>query len=67
MVGDNEIDRLARHLLAQHGSRAALEAAEKLNEYIDSGDYYRRDTWARIVHRIHEIVSAETSERISSK
>src|SRR5262249_13488111 len=51
---DEEIDRKARHLLAQHGLQAAIVAAEQLNRCIDQRDWISRDAWARIVHRIHE-------------
>ena len=53
-VTDQEVDRKARELIAEYGPRAAIIAVEWLNRYIDERDWARRDTWARIVHRIHE-------------
>ena len=53
--GDDEIDREARLLVRQHGSRAAIVAADELNRCIDRRDWDGRDLWARIVRRIHEL------------
>jgi hypothetical protein len=53
--GEDEIDRKARLLIQQHGSRAALLAADALNQCIDREEWEGRDFWARIVHRIHEL------------
>ena len=59
--GDAEIDREARALIAQHGHRAAVVAADELNRCIDRRDWDRRDLWARIVRRIHELLSGRGS------
>jgi hypothetical protein len=48
-----EVDFIARALIAQHGSDAPLAATRHLNELIDLGSWYRRDTWAAVVHTIH--------------
>ena len=53
--GDDEIDREARLLIRQHGSHAAIAAADELNRCIDRQDWDGRDLWARIVRRIHEL------------
>jgi hypothetical protein len=53
-VTDQEVDRKALQLIAQYGPRAAVIAVERLNRYIDERDWASRDTWARIVHRVHE-------------
>jgi hypothetical protein len=53
-VSDKEVDEIALRLRAQHGPRAGMVAAEQLNECIDRADVNGRDTWARVVHRIHE-------------
>jgi hypothetical protein len=55
VVSDREVDRLARRLLDQYWPRAALAAAEQLNACIDRDDWDGRDTWARIVQRIHQL------------
>jgi hypothetical protein len=55
IVTEQEVDRVARNMLTQHRSRAAIVAGERLNECIDRGDWEGRDTWARIVCRIHEL------------
>lgn len=52
---DDEIDREARALIAQHGHRAAVVAADELNQCIDRRDWDCRDAWARIVHRVHQL------------
>jgi hypothetical protein len=49
-----EIERIARDLIARHGSEAAREAIERLNEMIDRNNIPGRDLWACVVHRIHE-------------
>ena len=49
-----DIERMARDMIAQHGSRAAREAIERLNEMIDRNNIPGRDLWACVVHRIHE-------------
>jgi hypothetical protein len=54
LVKDAEIERIARQLLAEHGSRAARIAAERLNEMIDRHNIRGRDIWACVVHAIHE-------------
>jgi len=55
MVGNEaEIERIARDLIAQHGSLAAREAIERLNQMIDRNNIPGRDLWACVVHRIHE-------------
>ena len=54
-ASEEEVDRLARRLLDQHGPQAALAAAEQLNACIDRKDWDGRDTWARIVQRIHRL------------
>ena len=55
MVRDEaEIERIARDMIARHGSRAAREAVGRLNEMIDRNNVPGRDLWACIVHRIHE-------------
>lgn len=63
LVTDQEVDRKARQLIAQYGSRAALIATKRLNQYIDEGDWTERDVWARIVHSIHEHETADDVRR----
>jgi len=55
VVSDAEIERLARDMIAQHGSRAAVVAAGRLNEMIDRNNVRARDVWACVVHVIHEL------------
>ena len=54
VVGDAEIERIARELIAKHGPDAARVAAEQLNDTIDRNDAEGREMWACIVHLIHE-------------
>lgn len=54
LATDSEIDRMARELIARHGSRAARVAAERLNEMLDRGNVRGRDIWACVVRVIHE-------------
>ena len=58
-VTDNKVDQIARQMLIQHGPRAALTAVDRLNECIDRYDWIGRDTWARVVRRIHEYQHSE--------
>ena len=53
MENQVEIDRIARQMIAAHGSRAAIVATERLNDCLDRGDLEGRDHWAQVVHRIH--------------
>ena len=53
-VFDQEVDFIARALLAQHGDGAARAAVDHLNAMIDLGDFHSRDMWARVVHAIHD-------------
>jgi hypothetical protein len=48
------VDELARSLIEEHGTRAALVAVERLNQSIDERDIHSRDFWAQVVHAIHE-------------
>jgi hypothetical protein len=54
-VSDREVDEIAHRMLAQHGPGAVFLAVTQLNECIDRCDWNGRDTFARIVHRIHEL------------
>jgi hypothetical protein len=42
-------------MMERHGAGAALHAVERLNDRIDQGDLNGRDTWAAVVHAIHEL------------
>jgi len=53
-VSETEVERLAREMIAAHGSRAAFVAAERLNEMIDRNNIPGREVWACVVHAIHE-------------
>ena len=55
LVADAEVERLAGEMIARHGARAARVAAERLNDMIDRNNIPGRDTWACVVHRIHEL------------
>ena len=55
---ESEIDRMARQMLAQHDLHAVVVATEQLNECIDRADWTGRDTWARIVQKVHEYMHA---------
>ena len=54
VVEDAAIERVARDMIARHGPHAALVAAERLNEMIDRNNTRGRDSWACVVHVIHE-------------
>jgi hypothetical protein len=54
VVHDAEVERLAREMIAAHGTHAARAAAERLNEMIDRHDIPGRNVWACVVHAIHE-------------
>lgn len=51
-ISKEEVDFIARSLIAQHGSDAQLAASRHLDELIDLGSWYRCDTWAAVVHAI---------------
>jgi hypothetical protein len=55
-VSDTEVEQIARRMLAELGCRAAIIAAERLNECIDHQDWNGRDTFARVVCRIHALL-----------
>ena len=59
VVGEGEIERIAREMIKQHGAGAAMAGVERLNERIDRGDWGGRDVWAQIVHCIHNFQRAE--------
>ena len=54
VVHDDEVERLARDMIARHEVQAARVAAERLNEMIDRNNIPGRDVWACVVRRIHE-------------
>ena len=54
LVTDAEIDRMAREMIARYGSRAAEQAAERLNDMIDRDNIRGRDIWACVVHAVHQ-------------
>jgi hypothetical protein len=58
LASETAIDRLARDMIERHGAEAALRAVERLNDRIDRGDLSGRDTWAAVVHAIHELQHA---------
>jgi hypothetical protein len=55
LAGETAIDRLAREMIERYGAQAAMRAVERLNYRIDKGDWVGRDTWAAVVHAIHEL------------
>jgi hypothetical protein len=59
LTSESEVLRLAREMIKQHGMRAGVRAAERLNDRIDEGDWRGRDVWARVVHAVHELQRAE--------
>ena len=48
------IERLAHEMIERHGADAALRAVERLNDRIDQGNLNDRETWAAVVHAIHQ-------------
>jgi hypothetical protein len=57
-IYNEEVDFIARALIAQHGSGAPIAATRHLDELIGLGSWYRRDTWAAVVHAIHGYLGA---------
>ena len=49
-------EALARQMIADHGHRASLVAAERLNECLDRGDKSGRDHWVQVVYEIHRLL-----------
>jgi len=66
-VCEDEVDFIARALIAQHGSGAAIAAANHLNVLIDQNNWHGRDTWAAVVCAIHRYQRSggRTSARVS--
>jgi len=58
LTGEAAIQGLAREMIDRHGADAALRAVERLNDCIDQGDLNGRDTWAAVVHAIHDLQQA---------
>jgi hypothetical protein len=54
LVGEIEVERLANAMIARYGAQAAREAAVRLNQMIDRGDWTGRDRWACVVRAIHD-------------
>ena len=47
-MGELEINDYARQLIEAHGSRAAVEAAQKAYRYEEKGQAEEVETWRRI-------------------
>ena len=58
LASEAAIERLARDMIGRHGAKAALRAAERVNDRIDNTDWSGRDLWAAVVHAIHELQHA---------
>jgi hypothetical protein len=58
LASEAAIDCLAHDMIKRYGGLAALRAVERLNDRIDKGDWGGRDTWATVVHAIHELQHA---------
>ena len=53
--GYAEFEEVARQMIAAHGARAPIVAAERLNECLDRGDQYGRDDWVQVVYEIRRL------------
>jgi hypothetical protein len=58
-ASEEEVRRLAREMIKQHGPQAAFRASERVNDRIDENDWDGRDVWARVVHAIHDLQREE--------
>ena len=59
LTSEEEVRRLAREMIKQHGLQAAFRASERVNDRIDQNDWDGRDVWARVVHAIHDLQREE--------
>jgi len=59
---ENEVIDYARRLLAAHGDKAELEAAQKIRELEEqNGDAAQVETWRRIRAAISELRASQIS------
>jgi hypothetical protein len=58
LTGEAAIQALAREMMERHGAKAAVRAAERVNDRIDRRDWSGRDVWAAVVHAIHDLQKA---------
>jgi hypothetical protein len=62
-LDDEEVDFLARTIIAQHGEAAALAAEHHLDQLLQTGST-RCETWIAVIDAIHMIRCRErTSQR----
>jgi hypothetical protein len=61
-IDDEEIDFLARTIIAQHGEAAALAAEHHLDQLLQS-DSPRCETWIAVIDAIHMIRCRERSSQ----
>ena len=50
-----EFEAIARQMIAAHGARAPIVAAERLNECLDRGDQHGRDDWVQVISEIYQL------------
>jgi hypothetical protein len=61
-IDDDEVDFLARTIIAQHGEAAALAAEHHLDQLLET-DSPRCETWIAVVDAIHMIRCRERSSQ----
>lgn len=51
----DDLETVARQMIAVHGPRAPVAAGERLNDCIDRGDKQGRDFWVQVFYQIHRL------------
>ena len=62
MIADIDTYRAAHLLIKRHGDDAAIEAAMRADELMETGDMEGEAVWLRIVKAIEELLSEERPE-----
>ena len=56
---DDDVDRVARDFIMRYRLKASVKAIERIITCIDTRDWDGRDTWARVVRRIHQLEASK--------
>ncbi len=62
MTSDTDIYRTANVLIREHGDKAAIHAAMRADEMLETGDLDGAATWRRVIKAIEELTSAERDD-----
>ena len=65
MVDCRDIWRSAKLLIDKHGDKAAIVAAQCVDELLDRGDMEGKSIWLRIVKAIEEMASTDHEGKLN--